>query len=343
MGKEAVTQVAHEGAADKLAHFFSKKAFQRDVRVGGMSLEDVAARAQTLIGVYLGQLYFSVKNQQHPWETNGRNAVVWLMTTYLVQLLKTDSKLGINTLLLNPFMRPRVDYSKPIEPLPQIIKAPIERTGVKKLFHTLMTPVRMAWGLTLKLLSPLAPVANAVAKGVDRLINPLRMDVNYVDIMERAGVLVSDADRQAVAAGKKSLWASLDVNKLSRINNLFDELKIAVKDKGLEALSKEDQAIYKALPTFLKRLNIFPLVSTSLITAATVYLVGSVAMKIVYKFIAPLDKDFDPNSLRGQKKQPLLPKLPLAISVAQPRRFAAFSNAIHPQTAQQPQQAGGNA
>ena len=281
MGEKEVAKIAHSGIADKLLGFFSKGFFQKDVRVGGMSLEDVAARLQTLIGVYIMQGYLSIKDQKHPWETNGRNAVVWLLTTYVVQFLKND-KMGVNTLLLNPFMRQKVADTKGMNPL-------------------------------------------------QKLVNKFRMDADYVDILKRAGVKVSGEEHKLAQAGKKSVWASQDVNLLTRVNTLFDELKLKVKTEGIEALSAEDQQVFKAMPKFLRRINAFPLVSTALITAATVYIVGSLAMKFVYKFIAPFDKDFDPNKGKKGAAAPAAPGAPAtaaaapkALSFAQPGLFQQF-------------------
>lgn len=83
---------------------FGAKLFNKDVRMGGLSLEDVAGRLQTLIGVYLLQGYYSIKDDKHPWETNGRNAMIWVMTLLLQNMTKSESY-GLNTLLFNPFMR----------------------------------------------------------------------------------------------------------------------------------------------------------------------------------------------------------------------------------------------
>ncbi len=323
IGQEGVAKIANEGIADGLLKFFSKGLFQRDVRVGGMSLEDMAARLQTLIGVYILQGYLSIKEKKHPWETNGRNVVVWLLTTYVVQFLKNDS-FGINTLLLNPFMKPKVDYSKPVEKVAEPVKQAVERKGFGKLVHAVLEPLG-------KLLAPLKPVVEQIGRMLDRLINPLRMDINYVDILERAGVKVSESEKKAVAAGKKSLWASQDVNLLSRVNNLYDSLQAKVKAEGLESLSAQDQKIFKELPSFLKRVNFFPIISTALITAATVYIIGSLAMKIVYKFIAPLDKDFIPKDGKdkGQNKSPAATSAEAQphisqLSIHRPRAFEAF-------------------
>lgn len=294
LGEKAVVDVAHCGTAEKLFKFFSKDVFNRDVRVGGLSLEDVAARAQTIIGVYLMQGYLAVKDHKHPWETNGRNITVWLMTTFLTQFLKNDH-FGVNTLLLNPFMKPKVTDSAAIAKL-----GPIER-----------------W------------------------INKKRLDINYIDIVKRAGITVKDEDLAKVVAGKKSLWASLDTNKIDRINNLYEELNAAAKSGGKEALDKlkqegleaTDKQIFEAMPAFLRRINAFPLISTALITACTVYIIGSLAMKITYSVFAKHDKDFDPNAVAGKKKHDT-PAAPQAsggqpaqhqLSISQPNTFAAFA------------------
>lgn len=102
---------------DKL---FSAKIFNMDVRKGGLSLEDVAGRLQTLIGVYLLQGYYSIKDDKHPWETNGRNALIWVMTLMLQNMTKSESH-GVNTLLFNPFMRQKGSLSFEREQFQKVI------------------------------------------------------------------------------------------------------------------------------------------------------------------------------------------------------------------------------
>lgn len=91
-------------AADMAQKVFGAGLFNIDSRRGGLSLEDVAGRLQTLVGVYLLQGYYSIKDDKHPWETNGRNAMVWIITLLLQSLTKSEN-FGVNTLLFNPLMK----------------------------------------------------------------------------------------------------------------------------------------------------------------------------------------------------------------------------------------------
>lgn len=295
---DQVAKIANIGFAEKIFKIFGR--LNADVRQGGLSLEDMAARLLTVIGIYIPQGYLSIKENKHKWETNGRNVVVWTMTLGLTWLLKND-KWGTNT-LLDKFMHPKV--------------AEDQTRGL-----------------------------------IDRLINKVRLPVDYVDILKAADLVEKDF------APKGAYWSKLDANKLSKINNFFDDLKARAQKGALgeiEVIDKKlvngemknvtrkiaEKEILEALPGFIKRMNIFPLVSTTLITAATVYIIGDIAMRIVYKFIAPFDHDFDPDRVKKKKSGNAQPASASAaspamrsISMHQPRAFQAF--------ARQPQFTGG--
>lgn len=238
-------------------NLFGAKLFNKDVRMGGLSLEDVAGRLQTLIGVYLLQGYYAVKDDKHPWETNGRNAMIWVMTLVLQNLTKSENY-GLNTLLCNPFMRQKGHLSS-----------------------------EMAW----------------LQNGLDKF----RMDADYLDILQDAGISMSTDELKGAREGKKALWASswLDANKTDLIRRRYESLKSRVStQEGKEILSQltqEEQKIYKSIPSFFNRINSWNNLSTAIIVGSTIYLIGGVAMKIVNKVISPLDKDFDGNP---NKKHP---------------------------------------
>lgn len=242
--KQGCVQIEHLKIAKQIQRMF--KWGTKDVRVGGLSLEDMAGRLQTLFGVYLLQGFFAVKDEKHPWETNGRNAIVWLMTLGLTSLTKSENY-GVNTVLLNPFMKQK--------------------------------------GAAVRFLPFLKKPFDAV-----------RMDMDYVDIIEKCGIKISDGEKAGAQKGTKALWASswLDANKVEKIQNKLIELNQKT------SLSQSEKLLQEAIPKFFKRINLFNLASTGIITAATVYFIGGVAMRIVNKFISPLDKDFDGN----KKNQP---------------------------------------
>ncbi|WP_373531747.1 hypothetical protein [Vampirovibrio sp.] len=243
-------------------NLFGAKLFNKDVRMGGLSLEDVAGRLQTLIGVYLLQGYYAVKDDKHPWETNGRNAMIWVMTLVLQNLTKSENY-GLNTLLCNPFMRQKGHLSS-----------------------------EMSW----------------LQNGLDKV----RMDADYLDILQDAGISIDPDEMKGARKGKKALWASswLDANKTDLIKRRYEALKAKVSTQDgkevLSQLSREEQKIYKSIPSFFYRINAWNGLSTAIIVGSTIYLIGGVAMKIVNKVISPLDKDFDgpKNKQAGQPFKP---------------------------------------
>jgi hypothetical protein len=262
--QEAV--IAHLGLAKAIQKLFTAKLFKSDVRFGGLSLEDIASRVQTIVGVYLLQGYFSVKDQKHPWETNGRNVLVWILGI-LVPLLSKHPTIGVNPVLDKLFMKKRNENP---------------------------------------------------SNWFSAQLNKLRMPIDYKQILEGAGI----------EKPKEGDWAKMDANKLHRIRMFKEELENRAKGLGAP-LNAEEQKLLEHMPGLLRRLNVFPLVSTAIITAATVYIIGVLAMKAVYKFIAPLDKDFNPNGVNRPKPPP--GAVPQTSPMAQPS--APFQGA--PQAVQQ--------
>jgi hypothetical protein len=270
-------KIANLKAGNRLQNILNSKwgksVFNRDVRIFNMSLEDVAGRLQTILGVYLLQGIFAVKDQKHPWETNGRNFVVWVLGTALT-IFSKDRTWGVNNWLDKLFMRPRRAIPKE---------------------------------------------ASAIRRRYTHALNALRMPLDYRDILKNAGI--EDA--------RQGAWACMDANKLHRLKRYYTKLQ--AKPPG--ALDKAEKEILDHMPAFLRRLNLFPLVSTGIITAGTIYIVGGLAMDIVYKFIAPFDKDFDPSKLKNAKKSSATPAPaanptptpPKQTTLMQPQAFTAFS------------------
>lgn len=324
----AVGKIANLGFAERIFKAFGR--LNADVRRGGMSLEDMAARTLTIFGVYLPQGVMAVKEDKHKWETNGRNAVVWTMTLGLTWLLKNE-KWGLNT-ILNAFMRPRKtpeqlqSYARELDT--QFAEQASSRVSPEKLAR--LGPVKR---LKTRLSEAMQPVTFQMRRLLkpayvltDRLVNRYRLPNDYFNILDAVGI-----DRPA--NHKKAFWSTLDANKLKKINNFYDDLRLRA-DQGM--LAANEQALLKTMPSFIRRLNVFPLIATTLITAATVYLIGDVAMRIVYKFIAPFDHDFDPASVNKKaKKSPSTGggsassggRATHAPSFNQPAVFRAFSQA----------------
>lgn len=95
--------------ADKLFNIFTKETgaasrfINMNFKTFNMSLEDWMSRMQTLIALYIPQVYMNFKQDALPWETVGRNAITWVATIALMAFTKND-KTSINSLFLNRFM-----------------------------------------------------------------------------------------------------------------------------------------------------------------------------------------------------------------------------------------------
>ncbi len=277
----AVKEVAHLNIAKNVMKGIERLGITKDIRVGGMSMEDISGRLQTLIGVYMLQGYFAYKDKKHPWETNGRNAVVWLMTVALSVWSKSDSY-GINTMVFNHFMKAKGTPNK----IPMM----------------------------------------------QSLLDWARMDTDYLKILEAANIDVPKKDAIAARSGKKALWAAswLDSNKVKRIQRYLQE----IEQKAPGTLDETELAMKKAIPQFFKRMNVANMASTAVITAATVYLIGNVAMQIVNKLFTPLDKDtgmlnmkptYQPSSeFKPWKSAPIVPYQPGFAYRPQPLPYQPF-------------------
>jgi hypothetical protein len=231
-------ETAVERFSNRIYPFFRKIGKIEIGKYGGLGLEDWAARCLTLIGLYIPQGYIAVKNDSHVWETNGRNALMWILAVGIVSFAKND-RWGFNT-VLNHFMKNRQ----------------AEETNT-------------FWG---------------------KLTSKFGLDGDYFKVLKEAGIPHKAED------AKRAFWASMDSNMVDRLVHHYDKLTA----KGT-ALSEAEQTSHKLLGQFLRRRNAFSLTATALITGLTVYLIGKVAMDFVFKYIAPLDHDYEPPLKKGQK------------------------------------------
>jgi hypothetical protein len=231
-----IGETAVERFSNRIYPFFRKIGKFEMGKMGGLGLEDWAARFLTLVGLYVPQGYIAVKNDSHVWETNGRNALMWLLAVGIVSFSKND-KWGFNT-VLNHFMKNK-------------------QTADTKTF----------WG---------------------KLTARFGLDGDYFKVLKEAGIPHKAED------AKRAFWASMDSNMVDRLVHQYDQLTA----KG-KLLTETEQASHKLLGQFLSRRNAFSLTSTALITGLTVYLVGKLAMDFVFKFIAPLDHDYEPPLKKG--------------------------------------------
>lgn len=166
--------------------------------------------------------------------------------------------------------------------------------------------------------------ASPLRQKLQNFINKYRLEDDYFKLLEEAGIKTRASDRNG------AYWAKMDDNKIQTMIRKYESLMAEMqKAKGIEpkeaagfmeklrlrkenrnfvkALEQELKAgtlekklaekltSYKAFGKFLNRRNIFNLTNTAMITALIVYLIGGVAMKIVYNTVAKLDPDFNPN------------------------------------------------
>jgi|GEM_PF-6843444 len=128
-------------------------------------------------------------------------------------------------------------------------------------------------------------------------LNTLKPDYDYYELLKIAGIDISDE----ASKKRENKWSGLD-------NNQIEQLKIfkAKLEKGQipKHLTPEEVKLFTENATkLMNRLSTMKLVSFGLITAATVYVVGILAMEIVFRYIAPLDPDFDASKLNKHKKK----------------------------------------
>ncbi len=238
--------------AEYLRSVFGK--LHGDVRIRNTPLEAWASRINTLVAVYTPAFAFSIyPDKKHFWETNGRNALIWLLTI-AIALWVNDDKWGLNP-QLNKFMQPKVKDPKTLEALPWL-----ER----------------------------------------QIINRLRPDYSCFEIMKAAGLKVAEKDKA------KAFWASLDKNYVDTMTTEFaknqDEIARLIKLPLTELTASQKSLLnLRWVPSMLNRISGFKALATALQAALTVYLVGVLAMEVVFRFIAPHDKDFDASKFKKMK------------------------------------------
>lgn len=322
------------------------KFLNRDIRKFNLSLEDWAARFLTVFSIYIPQGFLAVKENRHKWETNGRNVVIWTMTFALTALMKND-KFSANS-WLNRFMAPNNHYDKigfGIE-VAEAHKSQLQKSlsekpagvlgrwrhkrqaarlvSVEKTlqalggeFETLKAVAEKA-GLRLPAADASAPLGerlNHLYKAADQAklilkdlpgnkpapLARFRLDGNYFQLLRKSGLRVDGQNH--------ALWSSMDINDCDKLVQYL-ESKLAKSQANGQTLNAVEQKLLKLAKQVVRRSSAFRLVATSLITAATVYVIGGVAMEIVYRFIAPFDHDFVPPDKGKNRSHPVLPPRP---------------------------------
>lgn len=271
----SIQDIAHVSTAERLFKIFGT--WNKDARRGGMSMEDVAGRALNLFAISIPQGIWAIWADRHKWERNGQNILSFLLSIVMTVVFKND-KYGFNN-VLDLVMKPKEKLG--------------EKTGLFK-----------------------------------RLVNKARLSVDYFDILKAAGVEFEEEDR------KKAFWSKIEGNQRALIDGLHRDLRgksangvlTEVEEKTLAGLEKElraggldaakqalrkemlgkltraEQKLLEALPAFRRRISFFPILSTGLIILATIYIMGVWSTQMIFKYIAPLDHDFDPTDMPGKKK-----------------------------------------
>lgn len=151
-----------------------------------------------------------------------------------------------------------------------------------------------------------AAAENPTAGPVKRFFNKLKLNGDYFDILKSAKIDFKEADRA------KAHWSNLD-------KNVMDTIGLHLKELAAKTgISDAEKSFLKLANKFVFRRNLFNVLSTGIITLLTMYVIGRFAMELVFRFIAPLDHDFDPaRSKPGAKPSG---KQPNSIQPTQPHR-----------------------
>ncbi|MBY0451161.1 MAG: YppG family protein [Cyanobacteria bacterium] len=292
-----------EGFWGKRIHPFAESLANIKLQFANMSLEDWASRLNTIFAIYLPQTAVAFAKSQHVWETLGRNVLVWCATLAVVAYNKNDTY-SVNTLVFDKFMRP----ADPA--LPELVNLATRHSG----------KIPLAEAKKLASQYPGSKLAKALVKTAEtagqshvsgpgfwsKVQHKMGLSGDYFALLERAGVRFSEKDR------KKAYWASIDANEVDKIQAFAGRVAKKLESSGKhDAALLGDKKLAELVPSFLNRLKWCKLGSTAVITALIAVVVGKVTMDIVFKFIAPLDHDFDPNSAPGAKPKPKLPPRPV--------------------------------
>jgi len=131
-----------------------------------------------------------------------------------------------------------------------------------------------------------------------KAVNRLRLPVNYYDLLNKPGVGIKIKPENHYRA----FWATLDALDMELIFKRITHLKEQQKH-SLQGLSKAETVELKSLQQFMRRLSNFKFISFAGATALSVTLGGYLLMWSVFRLIAPLDHDFDPDRMPAKLKQ----------------------------------------
>jgi len=145
------------------------------------------------------------------------------------------------------------------------------------------------------------PIADQISKYAAKLLNHqffikiadlFRPNYSFYELLKLGGLKVTDED----IATKAPLWAKLDHNQVEQLKMMREKAKTALEtgEKLPGKMTRQEaEALVKNVRNFTTRLGGMNLSTTAVNILATVYVIGILAMDVVFRFIAPWDKDFD--------------------------------------------------
>jgi hypothetical protein len=272
---QGVSQITHGKVASKIQNWFGHISLEE--KPFGLSRQDVTSRVNTGVAVYLPALYFSlVPEKKHFLETNGRNLLIWGVTLGLTLLTKSP-KYGINPPLTYLFMNPKNYRPKP------------GKNSISQLF------------------------TQGVKQPLERLSRPFRPDYNYFDLLEH----LHPEKKYPPDKRHDAVWSSVNRNSnlkaalQSRFKNIVkvvDKNVIVKNPDQLRTLANHlkvsPERATRVLNDFTSRMTNLTLFGSIINTILTCTVLGIWVMKIVFKYIAPLDPDFTPKDKPTAKSTP---------------------------------------
>jgi hypothetical protein len=232
-----------------------------NMRVGGLSIEDFTNRLMVWT-IYIPQGIMAIKYKQHPFETWGRNIIIWLGMLG-VNIVGKHPKYGFNA-GFNALMTPK----EKLAPLPQSIT---ERAG-----FFFKNPRQI----------------------LNHLANPFRIDRNYLEIAREAGVNLKKVGVKGnlAEAVKGAVWSKFDVNEHEKILGFADILLERAEKAGgsrLKARLTEQAQLVKKVAFRISAMKYLSVAAAAILMSV---FVGVFLQKLVFMFIAPLDKKLVPTT-----------------------------------------------
>lgn len=227
-----------------------------DMKYKNLSINDISTRLG-ILGVYIPQGIMAIHYQRHPYETWVRNILAWVSTNVILQSIK-DPKSYYSS-FKNQFLVPKKQF-KPLG------KKPLSYIGLafKKPFEAL-----------------------------DRALNIVRTDWNYLKWLDKAGIsLKSLGVKEDInkAIYKEAFWSKLDINEMRLIENTAQRLLKKHQLYGPRPLLKQ-QAMQIA--SFIRRVSGMHYFANISMAVAQIYIAGLLVPIVTFILTDKLDKRFE--------------------------------------------------